>query len=175
MPDSEWLWAIADNVVPQKPAFRLEAADFAPFPPTFKLDMDPEEFPTSLNVVKHSSGILERFAAADLLDIALLQDKQAIEPLLDFIEYAELPAKVDEREETDKELGKAKAAAARTLVFLMSETTPPDWLWQRVERWFDQDPAKRPDLVSCALLAYGNRARSGESRFVDQLMLATKS
>ncbi|EKC98916.1 hypothetical protein A1Q2_06670 [Trichosporon asahii var. asahii CBS 8904] len=160
VPDSEWLWAIADNVVPQKPTFSLAASDFTPFVPTFTLDMDPDEFPTSLNIVKHSTGVLERFAAADMLAPQLLKDKPSVEPMLDFIEHAGLPSQVENREETDKELGKAKAAAARTLVFLMSETEVPAWLWERVERWFDQDAQKRPDLVSCALLAYGNRARS---------------
>jgi hypothetical protein len=163
VPDSEWLWAIADNVVPQKPTFSLAASDFTPFVPTFTLDMDPDEFPTSLNIVKHSTGVLERFAAANMLAPQLLKDKPSVEPMLDFIEHAGLPSQVENREETDKELGKAKAAAARTLVFLMSETEVPAWLWERVERWFDQDAQKRPDLVSCALLAYGNRARSGES------------
>lgn len=162
VPDAEWLWAIADNVVPQRPTFSLSAADFAPFVPTFTLDMDPDDFPTSLNIVTHSTAVLERFAASDKLVPTLLKDKSSVEPMLDFIEHADLPTQCDDREETDKTLGKAKAAAARTLVLLMSETEVPQWLWERVEAWFDQDAAKRPDLLSCALLAYGNRARSGE-------------
>lgn len=162
MPDAEWLWAIADNVAPQKPGYALSAADFAPFVPTFTLDTDADEFAASLAIVKHATAVLERFAAADKLAPALLHDRGAVEPMLDFIEHADVPAQCDDREETDKELGKAKAAAARTLVCLMSETEVPGWLWDRVEAWFDQDAQKRPDLVSCALLAYGNRARSGK-------------
>jgi hypothetical protein len=130
-----------------------------------------------LLILAHATAILERFNAADKLDhAALLGDKPTMEKMLEFVENAVLPPWVEfddddddddeggENEEAGKEqektLGMGKAAVARTIVSLLAEAQAPEWVWTRVSAWMGMED--RPDLVACALLSYGNKARSGE-------------
>lgn len=82
--------------------------------------------------------------------------------LCDFVDRASPPADLDEEEE--KEFGMAKAKIVVCLVELSSEPEnlgpESSRLWDRMRGWLFRD--EREDLQSCALLCFGNRAREGE-------------
>lgn len=119
------------------------------------------------NIATSAATILERFAEADKIDASVLQDKSATEGLFDFVQNAEVPSwlksKLDSEaaEEAEKNLGTAKGSVAKAIVHLLSEAGDeiPDWVWARIRLWLSKND--RQDLVSVALLVYGNRARSG--------------
>lgn len=135
---------------------------------------------TDLAILAHAASVLDRFNAGDKVDHAgLMGDTATMEALFDFVEHAQLPPWVefyddDEDEEQrqlaegmpgtgspqEKILGIAKAAVARTIVSAIAEADAPEWIWSRVGTWLSLND--RPDLISCALLSYGNKARSGK-------------
>ncbi|WOO81873.1 uncharacterized protein LOC62_04G005388 [Vanrija pseudolonga] len=177
-----WIYDVIDEALPEKgaPAYSLSAKEVALFIPALegaaprKAPVDLEDITDSVgnsweadaNITTNAAAILERFAEADKIDPAVLQDKSASEGLFDFVQNAEvapwLKTKVsaEEAEETEKALGTAKGSVAKAIVHLLSEAGDkiPDWVWARIRLWLSKND--REDLVSVALLAYGNRARS---------------
>lgn len=177
-----WLWTIADNLIDESsaPEYSLSAADVRLFLPPLQcaapreapVDDDGDCFSTDLTLLTHATRVLERFNAADKLDHKeIMGDTAAMEQMLDFVELALIPSWVevddDEPGDSEKTLGVAKASIARTVVSLLAEAgdVAPTWVWERVQAWLDMND--RADLVACALLSYGNRARSGELTYQD--------
>lgn len=85
--------------------------------------------------------------------------------LCDFVDQAKPSADLDEEEE--KEFGMAKAKIVVCLVELCSESdslgSDSSHFWDRMRDWVSRQ--EREDLQSCALLCFGNRAREGEAGF----------
>ena len=135
--------------------------------------------------------IIERLAAKEGADLVPFMTpfavsggatSRALELLLGFIDLASPPAvwdlprveargEVDEKdeeedlsfEECEKVIADGKALLIRAVVALTSEMDISDdntaWFWNRMRDWATR---QRDDLVSCALLAFGNAARQGE-------------
>lgn len=70
-------------------------------------------------------------------------------------------------EEVEKTIGAGKAPIIRAVVAVSSEMEATDstmeWFWNRMRSWSTRE--QRDDLVSCALLTFGNAARQGEAAF----------
>lgn len=66
---------------------------------------------------------------------------------------------VEKAPSEEKQVGEAKAAIITALVGA-SETINDEEFWSTMRRWLQL----RPDLASCALLCFGNKARDGECR-----------
>jgi hypothetical protein len=148
--------------------------------PATSSDEDAEHVDADLIIVSHAASVLDKFNQADKVQ-GVMGDQALLEAMFDFVERAELPPWVtfevdddeDEEEEAngkpkeqkvpgqeqEKTLRHAKGDVARTVVSLI-DASAPEWVWKRIATWLDMDG--RPDLVSCALLGYGNKARSGE-------------
>lgn len=135
-------------------------------------DVDPEDsFTTDMAILTHATKVLERFNGKDKLEYAaILADQATVTALIDFVEKAEVPRWLDtsgweDKDEIEKGLAMAKADVSRTVVSLLSEGLGvggkvPQWLHERLGQWLEIPG--RPDLVSVALLVYGNCARGGE-------------
>lgn len=81
--------------------------------------------------------------------------------ILDFIQDGVIPPSWSYDDDftassCEEDIGKAKAALIK-MVVAMSENIQADWFWSRMQRWLGQ----RPDLQSCGLLCFGNKARDG--------------
>ncbi len=171
---SSWLWDVVHHTIPEEPSYTLPLSSIKDFLPALRgampraapsdiKDTD-DAFSTDVAILTHTTKILEQFNGKDKLEYtALLRDRETLTALLEFMEEAAVPPWLEEVEEdTTKALGVAKADVSRTVVNTLSEGGEvPPWVLERLGAWLER-PA-RPDLVSVALLAYGNCARGGKS------------
>ncbi|CAK9787038.1 hypothetical protein CC85DRAFT_303950 [Cutaneotrichosporon oleaginosum] len=171
---ASWLWNVVQHVVPAEPTYTLTLSLIKAFLPPLRgvmpraaprdLEDADDAFATDIAILTHATKVLERFNGKDKLEYtALLGARDAITTLLGFMEEAAIPLWLEEVEEdTTKALGVAKADVSRTLVNALSEGGDvPPWLLERLGSWLERPT--RPDLVSVALLAYGNVARGDAS------------
>lgn len=116
-----------------------------------------------MKIISQASTIFDVFGQVSQLD--QISDEQ-ISSIAEFIEIGKLPGWVDtaEWDDTDieKPFGIAKGNVARTLVSILADRPNiPASILQRLNTWFTIED--RPDLLSVALLIYGNYARDGEA------------
>lgn len=176
---SSWFWNVVHLTVSEEPGYTLPLSAVKDFLPPLQGVMprgapsdleDADEFDTDVAILTHATKVLERFNGKDNLEYsALLRDRDTLTALLEFMEEAAVPPWLEEvGEETTKALGVAKADVSRTLVNTFSEGGEmPPWVLERLGGWLERPT--RPDLVSVALLVYGNCARGGESTFTSFL------
>ncbi|BEJ07091.1 hypothetical protein CcaverHIS641_0403600 [Cutaneotrichosporon cavernicola] len=167
---ASWLWDVVDHTVSQEPSYILPLSTIKEFLPALRgmlpraapsdVEDADEAFGTEVTILTHATKVLERFNAKDKIEYAaLLGNRDCLSVVMEFMEDAAIPPWLDEVEDdTKKALGVAKADVSRTLVSTLSEGgDAPPWVLERLGSWLERPT--RPDLVSIALLAYGNCAR----------------
>lgn len=149
-------------------------------PPTSGVLFDPDLAEVDVQILSTSCACLEVIATRSEVVEALFRKRGTstpIEEVMDFAELASFPLQWETTEATDEEattsrpkiFAAAKASLLRAAVEAAADMSPRDpqnqGFWSRMQRWLrlkvDEEHA-RTDLVSCALLCYGNFARSGE-------------